>query len=71
MDTMAGAWGYGPDGEPGYRSHSAKNIRDDHAHDRKLARFGFVYQQMRTWDWAFAQSGAIVTRDAVIAGMRG
>lgn len=63
-DGKVPALGYAPGAEPaGWRSHSHENRRHDRARDLRLARLFISLQKTRTWDWAFVQSGAMVTTD--------
>ena len=57
------AGNYGPDGEPGYRWHLGVNMRSDYADDKHRSRAFDTLQWLRTFDWAFVQSGALVTAD--------
>lgn len=56
-----GEYGPGPTPFPGQRWMGHMDIRSFRAKDKRLGRFGFKFQQLRTFDWAFAQSGMIAT----------
>lgn len=51
-------------GSDAFRAH---DLRFDHAEAKRQSRFYGGFQQIRTWDWAFGQTGAIVTSDRTIA----
>ena len=60
--VFAGSYAPGAD-DPGYRSYSHFARRDDRMTERKRERAFFRLQQLRTFDWAFVQSGWFATPD--------
>jgi len=58
----AGSYAPGAD-DAGYRSFTAKNTRYDVSEAKRRGRAFDTLQRLRTFDWAFVQSGALVTAD--------
>lgn len=64
--VYAGSYAPGAD-DPGYRSYTSRNARTDYADQKRRERAFATLQRCRMFDWAFVQSGMLVTPDRNLA----